>query len=466
MESTLASAAQWAEEQFGGVELGDRRRTKRLKGVGAALAARPSGTLPAALPQGKDLKAAYRLLHMPEMKHAMVVEAHCRQTRQECNAAGVYLLIEDTTDLNYSHHPGTAALGWTGNEQERGFLLHSTLALRWSDTDGGRGQVVGLLAQRLWARHGPARGERNKKRQRQKRARESERWGAFLKEGGPQAGVEWVLVGDREADIAERILECQQEECCFVIRAAWPRSLEGDGRSLLEAAEQAPRRGEFEIALRARPGCKARTAQVEVRSQAVTVRGPERPGGRLPDFQVWVVCVHEMNPPEGVEPLHWVLLTDRNCESFEACRQVVRWYESRWLIEEYHKALKTGTQVEDSQLQTAAALEALIGILAVVAVRLLALKLEARFEPNEPLPRKVLGPETLEVLEAKQGRPPKGWTYRSTLVAIAMLGGFQGRKGDGDPGWRTLWRGWLRLSVLVEGYLLAQRRARGGQKCG
>jgi hypothetical protein len=400
------------------------------------------------------------------MKHATVVEAHCRQTRQECNAPGRYLLIEDTSDLNYSHHPGCEGLGWTGNEQERGFLLHSTLAFRWSHSDGGRAQVLGLLAQRLWARHGSPHGERNKKRARQKRERESQRWGAFLQEGGPAAGAEWVWVADREADIAECILECREQRCSFVIRAAWPRSLEGEERSLLEAAEQAPLRGRFEIALRARPGRKGRTAQVEVRSQAVTIRGPRRPGGRLPDFQVWVVCVHETHPPAGEQPLHWVLLTDLNCESFEACREVVRWYESRWLIEEYHKALKTGTQVQDSQLRTAAALEGLIGILALVAVRLLALKQEARFEPHKPLPREALGPEALQVLEAKQGRPPEGWTYRSTLVAIARLGGFQGRKRDGDPGWRTLWRGWQHLSVLVEGYLLAQRPTCREEKCG
>ncbi|MGD0093561.1 MAG: IS4 family transposase, partial [Planctomycetota bacterium] len=159
----------------------------------------------------------------------------------------------------------------------------------------------------------------------------------------------------------------------------------------------------------------------------------------------------------------WVLLTSLPCETLAQCMKVVKLYAARWLVEEYHKALKTGTGVEESQLETAAALEALIAVLALVAVRLLGLKLVARTEPQKAVEVGALGPEVWAILAAKYGRPPGGWTARTTLVAIARLGGFLARKGDGDPGWLTIWRGWQRLMHLAEGYLLAgQRSARCG----
>ena len=110
--------------------------------------------------------------------------------------------------------------------------------------------------------------------------------------------------------------------------------------------------------------------------------------------------------------------------------------------------------MEQSQLTTAGRLEAILALLAIVAMRLLALKLQARAEPEQPVPTDMLGAEAFAVLEAKHGRPKEGWTNRTVLVAIAKLGGFPGRKGDGDPGWLTIWRGWQRLVLLTEGYSL------------
>ena len=134
--------------------------------------------------------------------------------------------------------------------------------------------------------------------------------------------------------------------------------------------------------------------------------------------------------------------------------RIVGAYSARWLIEEYHKALKTGTGLQESQLETAHGLQALLGILSLVATRLLSLKLVARAEPQAQVEIGALGPEAWAVLEAKFGRPTDGWTCRAALVAIARLGGFLARKHDGDPGWLTLWRGWQRLVSLAEGYAL------------
>lgn len=146
-----------------------------------------------------------------------------------------------------------------------------------------------------------------------------------------------------------------------------------------------------------------------------------------------------------------------------AAERVIRWYFLRWTVEEYHKALKTGTGVEKAQLTTYARIHSLVGILAIVALRLLSMKLLAKALPDAPITEEVIGPDFLEVLEARFGTPKGGWTYRTTLVTIARLGGFPARKFDRLPGWITIWRGWQKLIAMVEGVELirAARRRRG-----
>jgi hypothetical protein len=182
-----------------------------------------------------------------------------------------------------------------------------------------------------------------------------------------------------------------------------------------------------------------------------------RPGGRPEPFTVQVVEVRERQAPRKTEPLHWVLLTDWSIESFADILRIIRTYAARFLIEEYHKALKTGTRVEASQLETREGLENLLAILTVVAVRLLAMKLRAEGYPDEPPSPQTMPPEVWAVLEKKIPRPRTGWTHRALVVAIARLGGFLARRSDGNPGWLTLWRGWQKLMLLVEGYQLAQQ---------
>jgi hypothetical protein len=167
---------------------------------------------------------------------------------------------------------------------------------------------------------------------------------------------------------------------------------------------------------------------------------------------LWAVEVREVNAPEGVDqPLHWTLLTSLPCESWAAVQRVVGRYAARWWIEEYHKALKSGAGVEESQLEQGYRLESLVAVLAVVAVRLLATKFLARSRPEGLEAVESFSPEGLAILETKLGLPKGGWTNQSLLIAIARLGGFPARKRDGAPGWQTIWRGWHRLIWMCEG---------------
>jgi hypothetical protein len=466
--SALLSPAAWAAHEFGTADLGDIRRTRRLEKLATALATRPSGTLPQALPAWKDLKAAYRLFSQGQASPEGILTPHWDRTRAACREPGESLLIEDTSELDYTAHPSAEDLGFIGDGRGRGLLLHSTLAVRvedWSAEEEPAGLVAGLLGQQCWTRQGPP-GKRRREtwRPRVSRPRESQRWAQVVEAvGPPPTGCVWIFVADREADFYEPIERCQRRQWDFVIRAYRDRALVEQPEHLKAAVARQPVRGRMTVKLRARPGQAARTATVEVRTGTVQCQGPERRGGPRPSFTVNVVEAREVDAPAGGEPLHWWLLTSLSCESWTAVRRIVARYAARWWVEEYHKALKSGAQVEASQLERTYRLESLVAVLAVVAVRLLNAKHLARTRPDAPVDAAVFGPRALALLTAQFGRPAEGWTHRATLRAVARLGGFLGRQHDGMPGWQTIWRGWQQLLWMCQGVELLQPK---GKRCG
>jgi hypothetical protein len=387
-----------------------------------------------------------------------------------CRAAGEYFLIEDTSTLDYSSHHAAQGLGRVGNDEGQGLFLHSTLALcieSWSEQHQPRTHVAGLMGLHIWARTEPKRKET--RRERWERDRESERWAAeFDKLGGPPEGARWTYMGDRESDIYEVFEKCLEHKLDWIVRANAPRALADEDGSIFTAVAAAPSLGRHTFPIRSRtaqfkrPAQKARVAQIELRAITVTLRGPYRPGGKLQNRTMNVVEAREVNPPTDVsEPIHWVLLTSWPVETFEQVLRVVNAYGERWKIEEYHKALKSGVKVEESQLSNATALKVLIGVLSIVAVRLLNMKLLAQSLSDQAVEAGEIGPEALAILEKKCGKPQAGWTYATLVIAIAKLGGFLARKNDGLPGWMTIWRGWHRLMAMLEGYHLATK----GRRC-
>ncbi len=455
MIDSLVPPAQWAQSEFGFAQLGDQRRNKRLVNIAQRLAASPGGTMPQAFPEWADLKAAYRFFSGKGAGFDSVISPHVQRTQADCRQPGEYLIIEDTTLLDYSAHGATEDLGTIGNGGGRGFELHSALAVRvetWTLNQRPEATVVGLFGQQCYTpRSAPAQETR---RQRLERPRKSQRWAQVFKSAGTAPkGTQWIYVADRESDFYEPIEICQQHGIDFVIRASQNRRLADEAGRLSEALEKARVLGLSTVELRSRGGEPARTAVVEIRAVKVDLDGPWRPGGwKTPLANITVVEVREVNPPEGVkEPLHWRLLTSLDCQTLTQAKRIVGRYTARWWIEEYHKALKTGTGVEDSQLERAYRLEPLIAVLAVVAVRLLSTKMLARARPESFEAAQSLGPQVVSLLQEKFGKPKEGWNNKNLLVSVARLGGFIGRKSDGMPGWLTIWRGWQRLTWMCEG---------------
>lgn len=441
--------------------------------MAAELACVPGGTMTGVLSGAAQIKAAYRLFDQPQVTHAAVCQGHFCHVLAQCQTPGRYLLIEDTTAVSYAGHEACTGLGPIGEDHTRGFWLHSTLAVAWTpgttDPAADEAQILGLLDQQAWARDPAASRRKETKATRLRRAqRESTRWGRLLTSGlthDPQA--QWIFVADREADIYETFTRCRAAGVNFVVRVAQDRAVVQPGpdaltaRHLEEAIAQTPLRARKTLEIPAQKGRKARSAQMELRTAQVVIRAPWRPGGAGADVGLHLVELREIDPPAGQEPVRWLLATDLPVATLAEAWTVVVIYRRRWLIEEFHKALKTGVGLEKSQLASARKLMALAGILSIVAAWLVGLKLQARVA--EPLPLRPADADavTLAVLTRKVGVPKEGWTARSLLVALARLGGYLGRKGDGPPGWLTIWRGWQRLVPLTEGYRLAMP-----QRCG
>lgn len=454
----LLDNQQWVEENFAACDFNHKRRTDRMKVVAQNMLARPDGSLPMQNNDWSDLKAAYRLFDRPEVTFAAVASPHWQQTRN--TKPGRYLLISDTTDINLYSHKATKGLGMLGDGKGRGIQLHNCLMY-----DSGQRQIVGQAGAITFYRK-PA-PKKEKRMQRLNRRRESSLWGELVDQvGEAPEGSQWIHVFDRGGDNFEAICHIKQSGNDWVIRAAKEsrKVIDRDGQKcvLKEAAEKATLLGSYDLNLRSRPGVAARTAKIHVSSTTVKFPRPSqfsrwvRESG-IHELSINVVIVQEVDPPTGVKVIRWVLLTSLQAATFEQAWQVIEDYENRWLVEEYHKVTKTGCSIEKHALQTAERTEALMGLISVLATRLLQLKLIGRNQPEASAATHI-PPHWLRCMQAARpklrGRTLSVYEF---FRELAKMGGFIGRKSDGEPGWLTIWRGYQKLTLLLDGMRLAEQ---------
>lgn len=451
----MLSNKEWAQLNFGTCQLGDKRRTNRLVQMAEQFAENPAATIPDQIEDWSDVKAAYRLLDREEATFDAIARPHWELTRQA--ARGRCLVIGDTTELDFGKNREIDDIGETGNGSGQGFLLHNALMVQ-TDT----GELVGVAGQSIYYRRKDRkRGPRQNASQRLKRERESQIWGDVIDDIGPPApGVEYVHVFDRGADNFEVFCRLLQNRGEWVIRAAklTRKVLREDSEKLApfqKYLKQLEVLGHYTLSLRARPGQAAREARLEVRVGRIRMPRPHHVSPwvhqlKQPPIAMNVIEVVEINPPQGVKPIRWVLFTSLPVQSLDDAWQIIGYYEQRWLVEEYHKALKTGCATESRQLRTAHRLEALVGLTSVVAVRLLQLKSVARAAPDTPAQR-VVPNVWLRMLKLARPKLQRVYdmTVREFYREVAKLGGFLGRTGDGEPGWITIWRGWDKLNTYV-----------------
>lgn len=445
------SGEQWASAQWGGVALGDVRLSRRAVALGARMLEHPAASLPQQMHTGAELKGAYALLKNDKVTHERLQRPHWEATRAATADEGVALMVQDICELDYTRYAETmSGLGPIGDGRGHGLLLHSTLVVVPQS-----GRVLGLAHQQI-ARRVPI-PEGAKRRQRPPEERESRLWKQGVKAlGSPPPGVRWVLVADRAADQTALWVQTAAQ-MDFVIRASYEHRLldpSPEAAYLLSTARTWPAQAEQILTLQATPKRKARQAHLRISFGRIEIRTSQKRGA--PGLPLWAVRIWEPEPPPGADPVEWILVTTWKVETVEQARQIIAWYTARWLIEDYHQCLKTGCAVERRDLEESERIERLLGFLAIVAVRLLQLRQEARIEPEQPA-HNVAPALAVHLVAARLKQDPAHMTARQFWRGVARLGGFLGRNADGEPGWKTLWRGWLEVQAWMRGIELAAR---------
>lgn len=430
-----------------------------------------------------DAIAAYRLLSNSAVDPGQIQAPHRAVTRQACVGMGVVLVVSDISELDYTSRPKIRGLGKLGAGTGRGLQQFSTLGL------STRGQVLGVLYQQWYQRPDPPDDET--RRQQQARWCEADTWLDAVREvGAPPQGCRFIHVCDRGADSFRMIEACQAARVGFLIRAVHDRRVEEDQqRRLWDHVASGPVLGERTVEVSAHRRGPRRTrriqrrAKVRLRAASVTIPPPVS-DPRCADSRpcrINVVMVREDDPPagEGIEPVEWMLLTSEPVETLEEALRVTGWYAQRWKIEEFHRAEKEGCRLEASQLDDAQDIRRLAAILGVVAVRLLQLRdlaeeaAGAPRPPEEPVSpaddprvlRSLVPPIWIQVVALLAKAGAEALTPRQFWRTIAQRGGWLGRSPDGRPGWKTVWRGWYEINLLVQGAQLQLVRGDAPPRC-
>ena len=471
----------WAKNEFGSADFGDKRLKARLIKLADRLSESPESPINQACSGWAETKAAYRFFRNESVVPKEILSSHVEQTAMRAKTHKTILAVQDTSYFNYTAHKKTTGLGVISSRpgtnvkkiSAHGVIMHTSFAL------STQGLPLGILDQKVYPREiVPEELKKLKKRSHNTsvaiKDKESFRWLESLRKTKEAVGNETqiVTICDREADMYEFFELAHLIGSPVLVRVSQQRRVnrasrysKKTGQNLLSFLENLPCQGNIEVEIPARDGKPQRIATLELRFGSLTLNPPRNhirhKTEEMPNLKLNAVYVVEKTAPPGTEALEWMLFTDLPVNSFDEAVEKVQWYCLRWRIEVFHKILKSGLHVEHCRLGTADRLVRYLTIMSIIAWRIFWITLLGRSDPTLPCTT-LLEEHEWKVLYSKfrqtKRYPKTPPTIRETVRWIAQLGGFLARKGDGDPGTITLWRGWKRLNDLSEGWSLAHAR--------
>lgn len=381
LSRSLPEPTNWTVHELEVAEFGDRRLTRRLATLVAQVSAHPACSVPHATGSWAAAKAAYRFWSSERVTPASSLEPHAQRTLRRCAEHPTILLSQDTTTLDVPHHPATQDLAPIGGSSfSRGMNLHSALAV------SPHGLPLGLLHHQMWTRDPETVGLKHQRHHRQPADKESQRWLTALSQTQQMVPPEVQVVtgADREADIFDLVALERSAHSHLLIRAASSRRVEHEAKHLWPLLRQTPVAGEMAVEVGRGDDHPARQAQVSLRWTSLKLEPPghHKKRRRLASVPLWGVLVEEIEPPEGVSPVSWLLVTSLPVENWDEAVQVVEWSTRRWLIERFHHVLKSGCRVEHLQLETKERRERAVAPYCLIAWRLLWLTYAARVQPD------------------------------------------------------------------------------------
>jgi hypothetical protein len=433
----VTESTPWTQTEFEQLNLGDARLNKRARLLMERMAAEPTASVPQACHGWGETMAAYRFFDNEKVQWHAILEPHWLQTQKRMQTHQVVLCLQDTTELDFNAQE-TIGLGPLTYEAQRGMFVHPTYAVT------PQREPLGILDAWMWAR------EKKDEAGQRGGPKESLRWiegYERIAEMAPDMpSTRLVYVADREADLMA-LMECADalgNPADWLVRAAHNRCLP-EGDKLWERATRGEAVGEIAFTMAARQGVKARTVRQRLWLQRV-----ELPASKGKSIAATCLVAREFDAPAGVKPIEWRLLTNRAATTLEEAIELIEWYRARWEIEILFNVLKNGCQVEELQLGTIERLERALALFLVVAWRVTYLMRLGRtcpgldadlfFDPYEIRAAHLLTKTPMPVL-------PK---LNEVLRLVARLGGFLARKGDGEPGVETIWKGLTKVHIAAE----------------
>jgi hypothetical protein len=461
-----------------GAALPDGRLQDRLESIVKAVESRPASGFPQVFPSEAELEGFYRFVRNDRVSWEAIVAPHVRQTAKRAQQYETVVVAHDTVEFRFGGRRdrdgltrGRSGSADAGARAKQGYWCQFSLAVA---PDEHRAPL-GVVAIEPWAR-----GEQTPTKLRKKGTSyaeasqlpsEQDRWKRSVDRAAEQLADRdcAIHVMDSEADDYRLLAQLTDDSTRFVVRMCYDRVLadeylSGEGRRVKQfvAAKQPVCNRKVRLSRRAsqsgRPRRRdiardEREATLSFRAAHVAVRRPTYHSAALPELvAVNVIHVSEAAPPEGVEPVDWVLATSEPIGTEEQILQVVEYYRARWRIEEFFKALKTGCAYEKRQLESLDTLLVALAVFIPIAWQLLHLRTLSRRSPDQPA-QTCLTARQLRVLALANDKLPNKPTVRDALLAIARLGGHL--KRNGPPGWQTLGRGFLELLSLERGFVLA-----------
>ena len=437
-----------AKEDWEAISFGDQRLNERAIKIANSFLQNPFVSPPRMMKSTKDTKAFYRFIDSDKVTHDQLILPHIATSKTTLHNRNCTLCIHDSTTITLNRNyeiEGTYKIGGN-NGNSKGIIVHNSISVVPHENYA---LIDGLLHQSILLK------ERTNEKKTSKDY--TKLWLDGINAiGTPKNETTFVDIMDRGADILE-VMHCSlANNHKFIIRAKHNRWLDKKNRLFGQARYFVPV-GETLLEVQSNSTRKKRIAKLKISFGKVTLPN-SMPSKNTEPIYCNVVRVYEVDCHDDQDKIEWVLLTSLEVNNFKNALQVVNFYSCRWIIEEYHKCMKTGFRLEETQLRTARRIENLIGFVSVSSVKLLQIRDITKHDPSSDAIEYVTK-EDVNIVKAYYKIQNKSITIDSFLRCIAQMGGFQNRKGDGNPGWQSIWEGWKFFLGMKEGAKL-QKEAR------
>lgn len=440
----------WSIEETATADFNDVRLTKRFGSLLETLASKPDKSIPGACKGWGETQAAYRFFNNEKVSAEKILKPHKEATLERIQQESVVLIIQDTSEIDFTHRDKIEGMGPLSYDTQQGFYLHPSIAVT------PEGICLGVVDGKMWARD-----ELGKKEERKNKCieeKESNRWLEGYKIANEIAqkceNTRIINVADREGDIYELLMNCSKEEkgqAQWLVRSCQDRCLQDDEgkkleKKLWDEARQAKLIGEIEFFLQGTTNRNGRKVKQEVRTKQVYLYPAQRKGEKLSAVLINIVFCTEKKTPKDTKKIEWLLLTSVSIESAEDAFEIVQWYLRRWQIEIFFKILKSGCEIEELQFKDFKKTGKCVALYMIVAWRILYLVMLGRNCPDMDCSVVLEESEWKSVYTIVKRKPPEKPPSLNVMIKmIASLGGYLNRKHDGPPGPQVMWLGMQRM---------------------